>query len=31
MENDWPGEELNLSNHQLISILNSLVQVYHKG
>lgn len=30
MENNWPGEELDLSNHQLISILNNLVQVWYK-
>lgn len=30
MENDWPEEELDISNRQLISILNSCVLVYHK-
>lgn len=30
MDYDWPGEELDFFNCRLISILNSLVQVYHK-
>lgn len=30
MEYDQPGQELDFFNCQLISILNSLVQVYHK-
>lgn len=27
-ENDWPEEELNLANHQLLSMLNNSVHVY---
>ena len=30
VENDCPEEELYLPNHQLIAILNSSAQVYHK-
>lgn len=30
MENDWPEEELDLTHHQLISMLNSFTQIYHK-
>lgn len=30
MENDWPKEELDFANHQLISILNNSARVYHK-
>lgn len=29
-ENDWSGEELNLANHQLISVLNSSALAYHE-
>lgn len=30
MENDWPEKEPDIANHQLISVLNSSAQVYHK-
>lgn len=30
MDNDWPGEELDLANHQLISVLNPSAQIYPK-
>lgn len=29
MENEWPEEEWDLANHQLIPILNNYAQVYH--
>lgn len=29
MENEWPEEELDFSNHQLISMLNISTQIYH--
>ena len=29
-EIDWLEEEIDLANHPLISMLNSLVQAYHK-
>lgn len=28
MENDWLEEEIDLANHQLISMLNSSVQIH---
>lgn len=30
MKNEWSEKELDLANHQLIPILNSSTQVYHK-
>ena len=30
MENDWPEEEQDLANHQLISVLNSSAQIDRK-
>ena len=30
IENDWQEEEMDFVNHQLISMWNTPVQVYHK-
>lgn len=29
-ENDWPEEKLDLAKHQVIYMLNSSTQIYHK-
>lgn len=30
IDNDWPEEQVDFVNHQLISMLNTSVQVYYK-